>query len=59
MVGNAAGETVMTLETGASCLPHASTAVHVSVTCPPQAPGVVVNVEGLDIFHGQEFQCFL
>jgi hypothetical protein len=49
IVGNAAGLTVMTLVTGASALPHASVAVQVSVTVPPQAPGVAVNVEGLDV----------
>ena len=45
MVGKAAGLTIMVLETGAIVLPQASVAVHVSVTVPPQGPGVVVNVE--------------
>ena len=49
MVGNAAGLTVMVLDTGASALPQASVAVQVSVTVPPQAPGVVVNVDELDV----------
>ena len=49
IVGNAAGLTVITLDTGASALPHASVAVHVSVTVPPHAPGVVLKVEGLDV----------
>jgi hypothetical protein len=46
MVGKVAGLTVIVLDTGATILPHASVAVQVSVTCPPHAPGVVVNVEG-------------
>jgi hypothetical protein len=49
IVGNAAGLTVMTLVTGASALPHASVAVQVSVTVPPQAPGVAVNVDGFEV----------
>ena len=49
IVANAAGLTVIVLETGASALPQASVAVHVSVTVPPQASGVVVNVEGLEV----------
>jgi hypothetical protein len=48
IVGRGAGLTVMVLDTGTSVLPQASIAVHVSVTVPPQAPGVVVNVEGLE-----------
>lgn len=39
----------MTLETGASGLPQTSVAVQVSVTVPPQAPGVAENVDGLDV----------
>src|SRR6185295_8829805 len=39
----------MVLDTGASGLPHTSVAVHVSVTSPPQAPGVAENVEGFDV----------
>jgi len=49
IVGNAAGLTVMILDTDASGLPHASVAVHVSVTGPPQPAGVAVNVDGLDV----------
>ena len=49
IVGNAAGLTVITLDTGASGLPQASVAVHVSVTVPPHAPGVAVNVERLEL----------
>ena len=49
IVGRAAGLTVIILDTGANALPHASVAVHVSVTVPPQGPGVVVNVERLDV----------
>jgi hypothetical protein len=49
IVGNAAGLTVITLDTGASGRPHASVAVHVSVTVPPHAPGVAVNVDGLEV----------
>ena len=49
MVGNKAGSTVITLDTGARGLPHASVAVHVSVTVPPHAPGAAVKVEALDV----------
>ena len=49
IVGNVAGDTVIVLETGASALPHASVAVHVSVIVPPQADGVAENVEGLEV----------
>jgi hypothetical protein len=49
MVGSAAGLTVMTLETGVSGVPQTSVAVQVSVTVPPQASGVVVNVDGLEV----------
>jgi hypothetical protein len=49
IVGKGAGSTVITLDTGASALPHASVAVHVSVTVPPQPPGVAVNVDALDV----------
>ena len=44
--GKAAGLTVMILETGAIVLPQASVAVQVSVTLPPQAPGIAVKVDG-------------
>ena len=47
-VGSAAGLTVITLLTGARALPHASVAVHVSVTVPPHALGVAVNVDKFD-----------
>ena len=49
IVGNAAGSTVIVLDTGASGLPHGSVAVHVSVTVPPHAPGVAVKVEVFDV----------
>src|SRR6476469_2732839 len=49
MVGNAAGVTVMVLVTGASALPHASVAVHVSVIVPPQGPGAAEKVEVFEI----------
>ena len=49
IVGNAAGLTVIVLETGAKVLPQLSVAVHVSVTVPPQAPGVAENVDGFDV----------
>ncbi len=45
IVGNAAGLTVMVLLTEASGLLHGSVAVQVSVTIPPQAPGIVENVD--------------
>jgi len=48
ITGKVAGVTVMVLDTGASCLPQASVAVQVSVTVPPQAPGVAVNAEKLE-----------
>jgi hypothetical protein len=49
MVGRVAGDTVIVLDTGARILPHASVAVHVSVTGPPHAPGAVVNVEKFEV----------
>ena len=49
MVGEAAGLTVIILETEAIVLPQASVAVHVSVTVPPHAPGVAVNVEAFEV----------
>jgi glycine cleavage system regulatory protein len=49
IVGKAAGLTVIVLDTGARALPHASVAVHVSVTVPPQPPGVAVNVELFEV----------
>jgi len=49
IVGNAAGLTVITLDTDASGLPHASVAVHVSVTGPPHALGVALNVDGFEV----------
>ena len=48
-VGKAAGETVITLLTGARARPHASVAVHVSVTTPPQALGAAVCVDRFDV----------
>ena len=47
--GKAAGLTVIVLETDDSALPHASVAVQVCVTVPPQGPGVAVKVDGLDV----------
>jgi hypothetical protein len=49
IVGKAAGLIVITLETGANCLPQESVAVQVSVTVPPQALGVAEKVEGLEV----------
>jgi hypothetical protein len=49
IMGSAAGLTVMILDTDASGLPHASVAVHVSVTVPPHAPGRAEKVDGLDV----------
>ncbi len=49
MVGRAAGLTVMTLETEAKGLSQSSVAVQVSVTVPPQASGVAVNVDWLEV----------
>ncbi len=49
IVGSAAGLTVMVLLTGASGLLHGSVAVQVSVTVPPQAPGIAENVDELDV----------
>ena len=43
-VGAAAGVTVMVLE-AVIVLPHASVAVHVSVTVPPQGPGATVCID--------------
>jgi hypothetical protein len=39
----------MVLVTGASTLPQASVAVHVSVMVPPQGPGVAEKVEVADV----------
>ena len=49
IVGSAAGNTVITLDTDARALPHTSVAVHVCVTVPPQTPGVAVKVELADV----------
>ena len=49
IVGNAAGLTVMVLDTEAIVLPQGSVAVHVSVTVPPQAEGVAEKVDGLEV----------
>ena len=48
IVGAAAGLTVIVLD-AVIVLPQASVAVHVSVTSPPQGPGVAENVDGLDV----------
>ena len=45
IVGKAAGLTVMILETGGIVLPKRSVAAQVSVTVPPQFPGVDERVE--------------
>ena len=45
ITGNAAGLTVIVLDTDAIVLPHASVAVHVSVTVPPHGPGSAVCVD--------------
>jgi hypothetical protein len=47
--GMTAGVTWMILLTGSSALPHASVAVQVSVMLPPQAPGIALNVDVLDV----------
>ena len=47
--GGGAGERVITLVTGASALPQASVAVHVSVIVPPHGPGADENVDVLDV----------
>ncbi len=49
IVGNAAGDTVIVLETEASALPQESVAVQVSVTIPPQAGGVAEKVDALEV----------
>ena len=49
IVGNAAGLTVIVLLTDARGLPQASVAVHVSVTGPPQAPGVAEKVDVFEV----------
>ncbi len=49
IVGNAAGDTVIVLETGVRGLPQESVAVHVSVTVPPQAEGVAEKVEAFEV----------
>ena len=41
--------TLIVLDTVGMVLPQSSIAVHVSVTIPPQAPGVAENVEGLEV----------
>ena len=48
IVGNAAGSTVIILETDASGLPQISVAVHVSVTGPPQL-GTALKVDGFEV----------
>ena len=40
---------MIVLVTGASALPHASVAVHVSVIDPPQGPGAAENVEVFEV----------
>ena len=48
IVGNAAGSTVIILETDARGRPQGSVAVHVSVTGPPQL-GTALNVDGFEV----------
>ena len=48
IVGNAAGLTVMVLDTEVIVLPQGSVAVHVSVIVPPHGPGVA---EKVDVFE--------
>jgi hypothetical protein len=49
IVGNAAGLTVINLETEAKVRPQLSIAVQVSVTVPPQAPGSAEKVLGFEV----------
>ena len=49
IVGKAAGLTVITRDTDASGLPQISVAVHVSVTVPPHALGLALNVDGFEV----------
>ncbi len=50
IVGNAAGLTVIILDTGAIVLPQASfAAVQVSITVPPQEPGKALKVEAVEV----------
>jgi hypothetical protein len=49
IAGKAAGLTVMVLLTEDSSLPQTSVAVHVSMTVPPHAPGVAVNVDKFEV----------
>lgn len=49
IVGNAAGVTVIVLETDKSALPQISVAVQVSVIVPPHGPGAALNVDVLDV----------
>ena len=50
IVGSDAGLKVIILDTEVIVRPHGSAAaVQVSKTVPPQAPGVVVKVEGFDV----------
>ena len=49
IVGKAAGSTKIVLDTEASGLLQASVAVQVSVTKPPHAPGVDVNVDVAEV----------
>src|SRR5260221_10879525 len=48
IVGNAAGVTVIVLDTVEITRPHRSVAVHVCVTVPPHAGGVAPNVDAFD-----------
>ena len=55
IVGSAAGLTVIVRDTEARVLVQASVAVHVSVTIPPQAPGVDVKVDDADVPEIRQF----
>ena len=49
MDGAALSTTVIVLDTDATALPHASVAVHVSVTVPHPLTGAAVNVDAFDV----------
>ena len=49
IVGKAAGLTVIIRVTGSRVRPHTSVPVQVSVTVPPQTPGVAVKVEVFEL----------
>ena len=55
MVGNAAGLTVIVLDTDCKARPQISVAVQVSVTVPPHAPGVAEKVELFEVPEIKQF----